>query len=180
VRLFVALDLPADVRSALAAWGRSAVGGDERLRLVAEDSLHVTLVFLGERPDPDPVAATVVAALDPVPEAPPLAVAEALWLSPRRPHVLTAALADPTGGLARLQAAVLGALVREAGHEAEKRAFRPHVTIARVRRRVRAFDVPAPPEARFVAPSVTLYRSVLGRGPAAYEPLASVPLCTLS
>jgi 2'-5' RNA ligase len=180
VRLFVALDLPAEVRNALAAWGRSAVGDDERLRLVAEDALHVTLVFLGERPDPEPVAAAMLSALDPAPAAPPLAVADALWLSPRRPHVLTAALADPSGGLARLQAAVLDALVRDAGHEAEKRAFRPHVTIARVRRRLRAFDVPAPPQSAFAAPSVTLYRSVLGRGPASYEAMASVPLSTLS
>jgi 2'-5' RNA ligase len=179
VRLFAALDLPASVRIDLAAWAVSAVGSDDRLRLVPERSLHVTLVFVGERADPDPVAAAVTSALDPPPPAPPLSVDGALWLAPRRPRVLTVGLADPSGGLARIQSAVLDALVREAGYEAESRRFRPHVTVARVRGRLRPFELPAPPAAEFHPGAVTLYRSVLARGPAAYETVASVPLSTL-
>jgi RNA 2',3'-cyclic 3'-phosphodiesterase len=179
VRLFAALDLPLGVRTSLAAWAASAVGGDDRLRLVREQSLHVTLVFLGERPDPEPAATAVVRALDPPPDAPPLAVDGVLWLSPRRPHVLTVGLDDPSGGLAAIQAGVLDALVRQAGHEADQRRFRPHVTVARVRGRLRPFDLPSPPSLEFHPPAVTLYRSVLGRGPASYEAVASVPLSTL-
>jgi len=179
MRLFAALDLPVDVRTTLAAWAASAVGRDERLRLVREESLHVTLVFLGERPEPEPAAAALTSALDPAPPAPPLCVDGPLWLSPRRPHVLTVALEDPSGGLASIQAAVLDAMVRSAGHEAEQRRFRPHVTVARVRGRLRPFELPAPPALEFSPPAVTLYRSVLGRGPASYEAMASVPLSTL-
>jgi 2'-5' RNA ligase len=180
VRLFAALDLPLDVRTTLAAWAASAVGRDERLRLVGADSLHVTLVFLGERPDPDPAARALVAALSPAPAAPLLTVDGPLWLSPRRPHVLTVALEDPSGGLAEIQEAVLDAMVRSAGHEAEQRRFRPHVTVARIRGRLRPFDLPSPPSIELHPPAVTLYRSRLGRGPATYEGVASVPLCTLS
>jgi 2'-5' RNA ligase len=180
VRLFAALDLPPSIRHELATWARSAVGSDDRLRLVREESLHATLVFLGERPDPEPAAAALMAALEPPPAAPPLRVDGPLWLSPRRPHVLTVGLDDPSGGLARIHAAVLDALVREAGHEAEGRAFRPHVTVARVRGRLRPFELPAPPSLEFHPPAVTLYRSVLGRGPAKYEIVASVSLSTLS
>ena len=179
MRLFAALDLPVDVRTTLAGWAASSVGGDERLRLVPADSLHVTLVFLGERPDADAAAAALPAVLGP---APPLTVDGPLWLSPRRPHVLTAALADPSGGLARIQSAVLEAMVRSAGHEAEGRRFRPHVTVARVRGRLRPFELPAPPALEFLPPAVTLYRSNLSpptRGPARYEAVASVPLSTL-
>jgi 2'-5' RNA ligase len=179
VRLFAALDLPLEVRTTLAAWAASAVGRDERLRLVSADSLHVTLVFLGERPDPEPVAAALTGALDPRPPSPPLSAGGPLWLAPRRPHVLTVALEDPSGGLGEIQAAVLDAMVRSAGHEAERRRFRPHVTVARVRGRVRPFELPVPPALEFSPPAVTLYRSVLGRGPARYEAMASVPLSTL-
>ena len=179
MRLFAALDLPVDVRTTLAAWAASAVGGDDRLRLVSDASLHVTLVFLGERPDADAAASALEAALSPAPPSPELSVAGPLWLSPRRPHVLTVALSDPSGGLGAIQEAVLDAMVRSAGHEAERRRFRPHVTVARVRGRVRPFELPSPPSLEFHPPAVTLYRSVLGRGPASYEPMASVPLSTL-
>jgi RNA 2',3'-cyclic 3'-phosphodiesterase len=180
VRLFVALDLPADVRAEVSAWAASAVGRDERLRLVREESLHATLVFLGERPDPAPAATALASALDPVPEAPALSIDGPLWLSPRRPHVLTVALLDPSGGLARIHGVVLDALVREAGHAAEARPFRPHVTVARIRGRLRPFELVMPPALTFRPPAVTLYRSVLGQGPASYEPLTSVRLSTLS
>jgi 2'-5' RNA ligase len=180
VRLFAALDLPSSIRHELATWARSAVGSDDRLRLVAEESLHVTLVFLGEQPDAEPAANALVAALQPAPAAPELRVDGPLWLSPRRPHVLTVGLEDPSGALARIHAAVLEAMVREAGHEAGARAFRPHVTVARVRGRIRPFELPGPPPLEFEAPAVTLYRSRLGRGPARYERVASVPLSTLS
>ena len=179
MRLFAALDLPLDVRTTLGAWAASAVGRDERLRLVDEQSLHVTLVFLGERPDAGAAGTALESALDPSPPAPPLTVDGPLWLSPRRPHVLTVALEDPSEGLARIQAAVLDAMVRSAEHEAEGRAFRPHVTVARVRGRLRPFELPAPPVLAFHPPAVTLYRSVLGSGPATYEPVTSVPLSTL-
>jgi len=79
----------------------------------------------------------------------------------------------------RLTSPTTAPMVRSAGHEAEGRRFRPHVTVARVRGRLRPFELPAPPSLEFHPPSVTLYRSVLGRGPATYEAMASVPLSTL-
>ena len=180
MRLFAALDLPPPIRRELAAWARSTVGSDDRLRLVAEESLHVTLVFLGERQEAEPAANALAAALKPVPASPRLRVDGPLWLSPRRPHVLTVGLDDPSGGLARIHAAVLEAMVREAGHEAGARAFRPHVTVARVGGRIRPFELPAPAPLEFEPSAVTLYRSRLGRGPATYERVASVSLSTLS
>ena len=49
-RLFVALDLPDRVRNGIAAWGREQLG-DPALRPVAEESLHITLAFLGYLPE---------------------------------------------------------------------------------------------------------------------------------
>src|SRR5215211_2734797 len=50
-RLFVALDLPEPVRSRLAEWQREALAGLEALRPLRPDALHVTLCFLGYKPE---------------------------------------------------------------------------------------------------------------------------------
>jgi hypothetical protein len=42
-RLFVALELPAEIRTALARWGASLAAVDVALRALAAESLHVTL-----------------------------------------------------------------------------------------------------------------------------------------
>jgi 2'-5' RNA ligase len=49
MRLFVALDLPTDVRGRLAQWRDALIAGRADLRPVAEQALHVTLAFLGYR-----------------------------------------------------------------------------------------------------------------------------------
>src|SRR5581483_12164038 len=66
VRLFVALELPSRVRSALAEWRSTAVRSRDDLRLVAPASLHVTLAFLGSRPagELDAIAAALAGAVD--------------------------------------------------------------------------------------------------------------------
>ena len=51
MRLFVALDLPGAVVEALDGWAREVVRAREGLRQVPAASLHLTLAFLGERPD---------------------------------------------------------------------------------------------------------------------------------
>ena len=47
MRLFVALPLPAETRSALLAWTKRC-GPQPGLRWTLEDQLHITLQFLGE------------------------------------------------------------------------------------------------------------------------------------
>jgi len=60
-RLFVALDLPEELRDGIAAWGREALT-DPALRPVAPESLHITLAFLGHRDEKEieEIAAVVV------------------------------------------------------------------------------------------------------------------------
>jgi RNA 2',3'-cyclic 3'-phosphodiesterase len=173
LRLFVAADLPGDVRAALAAWRPD----DRALRPVDSAGLHVTLCFLGWRDEArvDAIAAAATACAAPVGE---LAVREGLWLPPRRPRVLTVALDDPEGRLTAVQEAVVAAMVEAAGHEPEARPFLPHVTVARVRRGARAprGELPPAPALRFAPTELTLYRSRLSRDGARYEPLARAPL----
>ena len=170
LRLFVALDLPADVRSQLAAWCERAA--PDGVRRVPAANLHLTLAFLGSRSAED---ASAVAGLLPevARDVGTLQTAGALWLPPRRPGVLTVALrAGPP--LAALHASLATALAGAIGFEPEQRPFRPHVTVGRVPRGTRIapheLDPPAPSLA-FSPPALTLYRSHTGGRGARYEPL---------
>jgi 2'-5' RNA ligase len=171
-RLFVALELPVAVRAELADFGRAAAERDDALRPVGEEAIHLTLAFLGHRPegeiDPARAAVRAVQAV-----TPGLALGEPLWLAPRRPHVLTVALEDGDGRLATLRTDVVDRLAAALDWEPEGRLFRPHVTVARVRRgaRPRIRNLPEAPEATFAGDAVVLYRSYLGSGPARYEVL---------
>jgi 2'-5' RNA ligase len=140
--------------------------------------MHLTLAFLGHRAlDEVEPAAAAVAALSAA--APPLALGEPLWLAPRRPHVLTVAVADPDGALATLHAAVLARLAEALpAWTPETRPLRPHVTVARVRRgaQPRRTGLPTPPSAAWRSASVVLFRSYLGGGEARHEALARAEL----
>lgn len=155
MRLFVGLPLPAQARAALVAFRDAA---DPAVwRPVPEESLHITLLFLGERDDPGAIAAALPQTTPPL----PLRLGRGLVLA----RVLAAVVEDPGGALAALHAAV----------DPAARGFRPHVTVARLRsgaqrpRRVTG----GPEPVAFAGGPLTLYRSRLGRGPASYEPLWS-------
>jgi 2'-5' RNA ligase len=173
MRLFVALDLPDDVVRALHAWARTA----ERpgLRVLEPASLHVTLAFLGSRPDEEAeaIGAAAAACAAPVPD---LRLGDAAWLG--RGSSLAVDVVDGAGACARLQAAVSDALVALGVFEPEARRFRPHVTVARVRRGARVRrnvpDPPSPPP--FAGAALTLYESRLSPAGARYLPVARVAL----
>ncbi len=177
-RLFVALALPDWVRSALACWSGARLGRVPGLRLVADESLHVTLCFLGSRPVAEigaiASACRVVAPRSPV----MLSLGRAVWLPRRRPQVVAVELSDDCGALADTQASLAGALRHKGFYQPEDRPYLGHVTVARVGRCARrSRDELEPPEAlRFAATAVTLYRSWLGSGPARYEALATITL----
>jgi 2'-5' RNA ligase len=175
-RLFVALELPDDVRAALAALGAAA--DPDVWRPVAPDALHLTLAFLGSRPPADARAIARVLEAQAGTPAPRLALGAALLLPPRRARVLTVALDDPEGTLGRLQARVSDGLAAAAVYAPEKRPFRPHVTVARLRPRARpprevAADAGSQP---FTAAHLTLYRSQLHPKGVRYAAVARVSL----
>jgi 2'-5' RNA ligase len=172
-RLFVALDLPEEVRVRLA----SLVPNRPELRPVPLEALHVTLVFIGHRPEEE-VPAIALAVRDSVRRLRPAVLrAEAVVPVPRRgaPRLFALDLADAGGHAAEIQAAASRAL--EPWYEPEKRPFWPHVTLARVRKgeRARPLEV-EPPDEEFEASEVTLYRSRLSPRGASYEALERVRL----
>jgi 2'-5' RNA ligase len=191
-RLFVAVDPPADVREELLAWGRATVtrltaqrraGAAAEMRLLEPEALHVTLCFLGGRPvaEIEEIGSALVGCARHVGE---LSLGAPLWLPPRRPRTLAVEVHDHDGGLALLHAAVRRAISEVTDWRAERRRFRAHITVARMRGRgaaqrpfqVREPVLPATPPLSFTPESVVLYRSWLAPAGASYEALATCDL----
>jgi RNA 2',3'-cyclic 3'-phosphodiesterase len=172
--MFVALDLPEDRRSELAAWRDELVAGRSDLRPVAPEALHVTLVFLGWQAEKDVERIAEAAFGAASGEAPELEAAGVRPLPPRRPRLYALDLTDEEGRASELQGAMSRALEAERFYRPEKRPFWPHVTLARVKRGRRAEPLPelAAPAGAFEAVDLTLYRSILRPQGAVYEPLA--------
>ena len=174
LRLFVAVEIPEDVKdvveAAFAPW-REAF---PKARWVPRENLHVTLKFLGRTwprlvdwvPEQVEAAATAV--------SPFLARLEGVGSFPsaKRGRALWAGFADmePIGALA---AEIETALIDE--FPTEKRPFHPHLTVARS-------DPPLKLPSSYTATEleseewevdhVVLVRSHLGRPAPRYEPLA--------
>jgi RNA 2',3'-cyclic 3'-phosphodiesterase len=191
-RLFVGVDPPAHVREQLAAWAlgaaagvgsRVADDGARALRLLEPETLHLTLCFLGNRPvhEIEAIGSTLSAWDTDLGE---LSVGAPLWLPPRRPHALAVEIRDRAGGLTRLHETVTRAISQATAWEPERRRFRAHITVARMRERARRGRgragadprLPATPQLSFTPESVVLYRSWLSRSGAAYEAIATCHL----
>jgi 2'-5' RNA ligase len=182
VRLFAAVDPPAEVASALSRWARTAAregrGHDApALRVLDPTSLHVTMLFLGERSAGE-IGALSAALAEAAQRAQPcvLETGAPVWLPPRRPRALAVEVHDPGGELAGLQRELAGALCAVTGEQPPRR-FRAHLTVARSRAVPRAqAPLPATPQLRFEVAEAVLYRSRLEPDGARYEPLAAAPL----
>jgi RNA 2',3'-cyclic 3'-phosphodiesterase len=173
--MFLALDLPVDARSALAAWRDGLVAGRDDLRPVPAEALHVTLVFLSWQ-DEQAADAIAQAAFASASEAAPLLTPLAVRaLPPRSPRLFALDLKDEDGRAGELQAAASDALEAGGWYRPEKRPFWPHLTLARVKRSVRRAPPlqEKPPTSPFATRQLTVYRSTLRPQGALYEPLAS-------
>lgn len=126
-RLFVSVELPADVKTTLAR----LVGDVPGARWLEPDELHLTLRFIGEVDGV--VFQDVLAALDEVRLAEFTLRLEGVGHFPPRgePRILWAGIGR-SAALVALHNKVESALVR-AGVEPERRKFAPHVTLARLR-----------------------------------------------
>jgi 2'-5' RNA ligase len=126
-RLFLALEPAAPDRERLAAWRDELVAGRDDLRPVAAESLHLTLVFLGYRPEKE-IDAIAQAAFSGIGEgrAVDLDPVALKAVPPRAPRLFALDLADPGGRAAALQAAASDALESGRFYRPEKRPWWPH------------------------------------------------------
>src|SRR4051794_12295959 len=184
VRLFVALDLPEEMREGIEAWGGEALV-DPALRPVAPESLHITLAFLGQRPEEE-VERVAAAIADRAGPAPWVELLDPVGRPPRgRARLFALPVLSP--GTEALQAGVSQGLGEAGLYQPEKRSFWPHVTVARVRPESRGSrrpavvaeapgELPAGLREARVCRRMTLYRSELKPTGARYVPLAQVQL----
>ncbi len=180
LRLFWALDLDEPARDALAGWGRTVARRFDGWRFLAPGGLHLTLRFLGE------TAAGLVSGLlergaSALAGTPRWSLVFGGWdVLPdrRRPRVLVIDVREGTERAAHV-AARLDEVAVALGFAPDTRPFRPHLTLARVRRQVRRpaipDQVPAPPQAAVLVREAVLYRSHLEPGGARYERLGAIP-----
>ncbi|HZD78441.1 MAG TPA: RNA 2',3'-cyclic phosphodiesterase [Actinomycetota bacterium] len=178
LRLFVAVDVPAEVRAAVAEAVAPIREGHPRARWVPLENQHVTVKFLGRTwprlTDWVPERVREVAA-----EVAPFTTRVAgvgAFPSPRRARVLWAGLEDPDGRLAVMAGALDRAMSAE--FEPEKRAFTPHLTVARFQPPVAVEEIGAGAEMGepFPVDRLILYRSHLRRPAPVYEALRVFPL----
>ncbi len=178
-RLFLAVALSDVARHGLAARLGERLGGSPLPgRPVPPPNWHVTLRFLGAAGAVQ--RDTVLAHLDQHLEVAPFRLRfDGLGAFPRpgRAAVLWIGVATGSDELTALAAACEAAAVA-ADFEPEGRPFHPHVTIARMRppENVRSVVAGDPLGVPMDVGGVTLYRSVLGRGPARYEVVETVEL----
>ena len=160
MRLFIAIRLSEEMCAKIAAYQRALRAQGLRAGYSHTENLHLTLAFLGERPDAD----AVIAALEKLTFSPfPLSPDESgrfgdvFWIGLKESAPLTALVRD------------LRALLKDAGIAFDKKPFRAHITVARyLRGEVPAVSVP---HGEMRVSRVSLMRSELIEGRRVYTEL---------
>ncbi len=179
MRLFVAMDIPEDVRSAIGALVARLRPACRNARWVRIEGLHVTLKFIGETPDEKTEAIkSALASIPPRAHIPITFRGLGFFPDERRPHVLWAGI-KAGAELAALAGAVETAL-GPLGISRDEREFSPHLTLARLEtpRVLQAFQEAVKNAGRLAfgraaAEEFHLYQSVLKPGGSEYTRLAT-------
>lgn len=136
-RMFCAFELPEDLRTRIhdhARRVREAVP-EAAASWSRPENIHLTMKFFGNV-DQAQVPVISTAATRVVQEFSPIEIEAGktgVFPRPSRPQVLWIGVDDSSGALAKLQQHLEDELARE-GFPKENRAFRPHLTIARIRK----------------------------------------------
>ena len=180
MRVFIAIDVPGEIRQRLAAIQDQFREASRAARWVAPDSIHITLRFVGQIPEEQ--REDIDNALTGLSWKPLPITVRGIGFFPgtRSPRVLWAGVeCSSMEGLAN---EVDSRLVR-AGFDGEKRAFRAHLTLARTKESrlestlVRMAEPFAETEfGTFVADRFNLYQSTLKPGGSVYTKLKEYPL----
>lgn len=174
-RLFLALRPPPPIREAcLDAMARGPAGWAWQ----DEEQLHLTLRFIGQVERP--VAEELATALGSLHAPAPTIQLAGVGHFDHGPRSVLFARVAPREPLAALHDKLDRLLVR-CGLEPERRAFLPHITLARSRGHAEHPDLWIEARAGLASAPVTidhvtLYESHLGRHGPSYEPIARYPL----
>jgi RNA 2',3'-cyclic 3'-phosphodiesterase len=188
MRLFFAIDIGAAQRAAL----RDAVAAlqpvaPRAVRWVEPAGAHITLSFLGEvaAERTGQLLAAAQAALAALPSFTLHLAPASAFPNLRRPRTLWLGLAGQTDVLTQVQGRLADALV-PLGFARERRPFRPHLTLGRVREGASPAELaalgatlpalPAPDPMPWLVDMIVLYHSELGPQGARYTSMGKVGL----
>ncbi|MDH3964537.1 MAG: RNA 2',3'-cyclic phosphodiesterase [Deltaproteobacteria bacterium] len=184
IRSFIAIGLPEATRQTLAAVQEHLKQSGAGVRWVKPSSIHLTLKFLGNI-HPTQVEDIALAVAQEVRDEPPITLGAAgLGAFPgrRKPRVIWIGMEGEVQRLTRIQARVENAL-EPLGFVREKRPFRPHLTIGRVKdhRKLQALidamaELKIPEFDSFDVTEIILYKSDLRPTGAIYTKLHRMSL----
>lgn len=166
-RLFIGLQPSPEFRDALTILQERLREAGVNGRFLAPSNLHLTLAFIGMRPDPE----KVLPLLPPVEKPFPVILSHA-GIFPKA-DVLWAGT-QPSAELDELAARVRARLT-EAGVPFDGRPFVPHITLARKLSLPEGFSIDSfqVPEAAFYVREVCLYKSERGEDGMVYSVIGS-------
>ncbi len=167
LRLFLALELPGEVVSTLAAWAKRYL---ERGRPVG--SFHVTLAFLGSRPRSE-LDAILAALREATAATVPFTLAPLRYRETRSVGMLV--LDDPSGEATRLAERVQSRLEEIGVYRREARPWLPHVSVLRFRERP-GLSPPLPEIPPFAPSGAAAFLSRLHPSGVRYQVLESCSL----
>jgi 2'-5' RNA ligase len=175
MRVFIAVDLTNEIRKTLADIQGELRASSSSVRWVPPESIHITLKFIGELPEKR--LEEIDSAMTGFTWKPFTVTVRGVGFFPgnRSPRIFWAGLEAPT---MKDMAEELDTRMERIGIDKEKRAFRPHITLARARdTRIDSSLVTASEPYQehdfgsFVADRVYLFRSTLKSSGAVYEKL---------
>lgn len=174
-RLFVGLRPPPAIRAQLLA----LMGGVANARWQDDAQLHITLRFIGEVARPQAEDAAIALSNIHYPQIEVALAGVGQFDSRGRPNALWAGL-RPHDALAALHRKIDQVLVR-CGLEPERRAYLPHITLARMNASAGTTDRFLKTHAGLASPLFTLdhfllFESTLGSEGAIYEAVERYPL----
>lgn len=184
IRLFAALEMDPEAKRALSDVVEELKPSACNAKWVNPAGMHITFAFLGYRhpDDVEDLSNALRTAAGCVPAFEYTLEGIGAFPSPNRARVLWAGIGRGSDEMVRCASAVETHLEPH-GYVPEKRAFTPHVTLARFRApaRIEAVAIEAAagllPENAFTARRLTLFESRLRPSGAEYYSLAELPLC---
>jgi 2'-5' RNA ligase len=184
-RTFIGIDIGGAIRAAAAALQKELAKTGAEVNWVTPESMHVTLLFLGEVDDRElhTVCKAVKAAAAAEPPFPLRVSGVGAFPTPRRPKVLWAGITTGLEPLVRLNAALETRMLDLGCYRKEERGYTPHLTLGRVKSEADGFALAAELPKRLAwdgggaaVDEVLVYSSEMDRDGPVYTVIGRAPL----
>jgi 2'-5' RNA ligase len=184
IRTFIAAEIPENITSGIRELQQGLKDYGIDIRWIRSENIHLTLKFLGDvqAADIDNIFEAISRTVDGVASISLKAKGIGVFPDIRRPHVLWVGLTGQLEVLMQLQK-TLDSNLKDIGFPQEKRPFKGHLTIGRIKTKIntkkfgdalmafRNFETET-----FIADKIILFKSELKPQGAVYTHLASAPL----